>query len=195
MWDERYNTDEYVYGREPNGFLREHADALPKGRILCLAEGEGRNSVYLATKGYEVIGVDSSSVGLKKAQLLAKDAGVTITTVLADLADYPIAPGSFDGAVSIFCHLPKGIRSALHQRVIAGLQRGGVLLLEAYTPKQLQYRTGGPQNVALLMTLDELKQELNGLEFVLGQEIDRDVVEGNLHSGRAAVVQVIGRKV
>ncbi len=194
MWDERYSADEYAYGTDPNDFLAEYHHLIPTGKVLCLAEGEGRNAVYLARQGYEVTAVDSSAVGLDKAQKLASLSGVSINTIVADLADFTVAPNSFDGVVSIFCHVPKDIRKDLHQRVIAGLKPGGILLLEAYTPAQLQHGTGGPATDELTMTLMELDQELDGLEIIHGQELERDVVEGLYHTGRGAVVQIIGRK-
>jgi SAM-dependent methyltransferase len=194
IWDERYATEEFVYGTKPNDFLKSSAHFLPPGQILCLAEGEGRNSVYLAGLGYRVTAVDSSAVGLAKAQRLAHSAGVTVETVQADLAAYRIESGAWEGVVSIFCHLPGRIRRPLHQAVVAGLRPGGVVILEAYTPKQLEYGTGGPPDPALLMTLADLHSELAGLEFLHGLEVVREVVEGRLHNGLGAVVQVIARK-
>lgn len=194
MWNERYSDPDYVYGTQPNGFLKTMASRIPAGRVLCLAEGEGRNAVFLAERGFEVVGVDQSSVGLQKAQRLATSRGVKIQTVEADLADYEIKPGAWSGIVSIFCHLPPAIRSRVHRRVIEGLQSGGVFVLEAYTPAQLNFKTGGPSSVELLMTLDQLKDELAGLEFEHAAELERDIVEGKFHTGRGAVVQVVARK-
>jgi SAM-dependent methyltransferase len=137
MWDQRYSSDTYVYGTEPNGFLVTAAARLPPGKVLCLGEGEGRNAVWLAAQGHEVTAVDASGVGLRKAQRLAAERGVTIATVHADLAAFDIEPGTWDGIVSIFCHLPPALRADVHRRCVAGLRPGGVLLLEAYTPRQL----------------------------------------------------------
>jgi SAM-dependent methyltransferase len=194
VWDERYDTETYVYGREPNSFLVDNAARLPRGRVLCLAEGEGRNAVFLAGLGYDVVAVDSSAVGLEKARRLAVDSNVAIDTVVADLADYPIPESSFAGVVSIFCHLPPPLRVDLHRRVVDGLEPGGSLLLEAFTPKQLDYRTGGPPDAAMMMTLDGLRHELEGLDFEHGRELVRPVHEGALHHGDSAVVQVIAHK-
>lgn len=194
MWDERYDTDEYVYGRDPNSFLAEHAASIPAGRVLCLAEGEGRNAVHLAGLGFEVVAVDSSAVGLDKAERLATEAGVAIETAVADLAKFDVPENSFTGVVSIFCHLPPPLRADLHRRVVRGLQPGGTLLLEGFTPEQLDYRTGGPPDAALMMTLSELRRELDGLDIVLGRELIRPVHEGRLHHGDSAVVQVVARK-
>ena len=194
MWDERYAGVEYIYGTEANDFLKANIDTLPPGRALCLAEGEGRNAVYLAQQGYAVTAVDSSSVGLQKAQKLADMKGVKLTTVHSDLAHYHIEPNSVDAIISIFCHVPADIRRDLHRQVVAGLRPGGVFLLEAYTPKQLEYKTGGPPVPELTMTLAQLREELAGLNFILAREIDRQVVEGTFHTGLGAVVQVIAQK-
>ena len=192
MWNQRYNTDAYVYGTEPNEFLKQQVDKLPQGKILCLADGEGRNSVYLATLGYDVTAVDSSEVGLAKAQKLAAEKGVTITTQVADLADYDLGQGQWQGIVSIFCHLPPPLRKQVHGNINAALADDGVFLLEAYTPEQLQHGTGGPPNAAMMMTAAELPTELAGLNIDSCNELEREVLEGEGHSGTGAVVQLIG---
>ena len=193
-WNERFSQADFVYGTEPNDFLRQMATELPKGRVLLLAEGEGRNAVYLASLGYDVLGVDQSEVGLAKAQRLASERGVTIGTQQADLAEFDIAPSSFAGIVSISCHLPVAIREPLHRKVVNGLQSGGVFILEAYIPQQCGRGTGGPPTVELLASLETLRQELDGLQFVHAMELERDVIEGQFHTGSAAVVQLVGRK-
>lgn len=194
QWDERFRGGEYVYGTEPNDFLASVAARIPKGRVLCLAEGQGRNGVYLASLGYEVTGVDSSAVGLEMAQRLARERGVKIETIVADLNDYDPGDQCWDGVVSIFCHLPSVERKALLTKVVRALKPGGVLIFEAYRPAQLGVGTGGPQSHDLLVALDDLRKELAGLSLEHAVEIDRDVVEGSLHTGRAAVVQVIAVK-
>jgi len=193
-WDERYDTVDFVYGREPNAFLAEVSEQIPPGDVLCLAEGEGRNAVFLARQGHRVVAVDSSVVGLAKAARLAEESGVRIETVTADLTEFAIDPGRWDAIVSIFCHLPPQLRRALHRKVVEGLRPGGLFILEAYTPAQLALRTGGPPTEEMMMTLAGLREELAGLEFLHGREIERDVVEGRLHTGRGAVVQVVARK-
>lgn len=195
MWDQRYAEDGFAYGTSPNDHLAHHLHLLPKdGPILSLAEGEGRNAVAMALAGCQVVGVDQSSVGLHKAQRLAASRGVTITTQVADLAAFPIIPGAWAGIVSIFCHLPPALRKPLHAACVAGLRPGGVFILEAYTPEQLAYKTGGPQDTALLMTLTALKDELAGLDWCLARELTRELQEGAYHSGTSAVVQLVGVK-
>ena len=122
MWDERYSTAEYAYGVEPNGFLASHYQALPRGRILSLAEGEGRNAVFLARQGYEVTAVDGSAVGLRKAENLARENAVSFHCIHADLATFAIAAQAWDGIVSIFCPLPSELRAQVHAGVVAGLR-------------------------------------------------------------------------
>lgn len=194
-WDERYEATSYYYGTEPNDFLRERfTEIRPGGEVLCLAEGEGRNAVFLAKQGYRVVAVDQSAVGLQKAERLAIERGVRIETVVADLDGYQIEPQRWDGVVSIWCHLPAELRAAVHRRVIDGLKIGGVFLLEAYTPAQLRHGTGGPKSADLLPTLADLRRELTGVEFVHAEERERIIHEGTGHEGLSAVVQVIARR-
>ena len=191
-WDERYGTAGYYYGTEPNEFLREHCSLIRRGGdVLCLAEGEGRNAVFLAQQGFRPVAVDQSAVGLKKAEQLAADRGVRIETIVADLDGYRIEAGRWDGIVSIWCHLPAMLRAAVHRQVVAGLKIDGVFLLEAYTPAPLRYGTGGPRTADLLPTLASLRQELEGLELVHAMERERTVHEGGGHTGLSAVVQLV----
>lgn len=194
MWNERYSTDEYVYGTTPNEFLSDVSNQIKGDKVLCLAEGEGRNAVYLAREGYDVMAVDASAVGLEKAEMLADESYVNINTQVADLADYEIEQGAWDGIVSIFCHVPPEIRKALHKKVVAGLRPGGVFILEAYRPEQLDFKTGGPPVAELMMSLDDLSKELAGLELVHAKSLERDIKEGSLHTGKGAVVQIVAIK-
>ncbi|MBM3981298.1 MAG: class I SAM-dependent methyltransferase [Planctomycetes bacterium] len=192
MWDERYSQPGFAYGTEPNEFLAAVAGRIPVGPVLSLGEGEGRNAAFLAGLGHRVVAVDQSEVGLTKAKRLAADRGLTIETVCADLATFTIEPGTWAGIVSVFCHLPRRVRVPLYAAVVRGLCPGGVLILEAYTPKQIGRSTGGPKDPDMLPTLVELTEELAGLEFVHAREIDREVREGAYHTGVASVVQVVG---
>jgi 2-polyprenyl-3-methyl-5-hydroxy-6-metoxy-1,4-benzoquinol methylase len=195
MWDERYGSEEYAYGKLPNEFLKEMSARLPKGgQVLCLAEGEGRNSVWLAQQGFKVTGIDASAVGLAKARRLAAEAGVEIETVHMDLAQADLGEARWDGIVSIFCHLPPPLRKAVHAKVVRALKPGGVFLLEAYTLQLLDYRTGGPPSAEMMMSLVDLREELAGLSIEHGIETVREVVEGRFHTGHGAVVQFIARK-
>jgi SAM-dependent methyltransferase len=199
MWDQRYNEDGFAYGIDPNDFLKSEYSRIPKGgRVLCLAEGEGRNAVFLAKQDYAVTAVDQSSVGLEKAKILAIENGVEISTIVTDLADYDLGNEVWDGIVSIAAHVPSGLRKKLHGQVVNSLKRGGVFILEAYTERHIEMDgIGGPppskQN--MFMSLKELESELNGLDFVVGAEIERNISEGTYHQGESAVVQVVAYKV
>jgi SAM-dependent methyltransferase len=194
FWDGRYGQAGFAYGQEPNDFLRQQAAALPCGEALCLAEGEGRNAVHLARLGHRVIAQDLSAVGLEKARQLAQQQGVPLTTVCGDLADFVPAPASVDLVVAIWMHLPPALRAAVHRRAVAALRPGGHLILEAYTPRQLELATGGPPQRELLIEPEVLRAELAGLELLQLQEQRRWVEEGPFHRGESAVVQVLGRK-
>ncbi len=193
MWDERYAADEYIYGTEPNEFLLEHAREL-SGPVLCIAEGEGRNAVFLASLGLEVLGVDSSTVGLGKARALAESRGVSIATQVADLADYLPQPNTYGAVVSVFAHLPSQIRQRLYPLLEQCLLPGGMLVLEAYSEAQISRDTGGPKDPDMLMSEAKIEAEFANLDAQFLQETQRQVVEGSYHTGLADVVQFIGRK-
>lgn len=193
-WDERYREPGFAYGTDPNEFLVSIVHRIPHGKILSLAEGEGRNAVYLASLGYQVTGVDGSEVGLRKAVALAAERGVAITAILADLKEFEIEPEQWDAIIACYCHVPSEIRIPLHRAAVRGLKSGGVFVLEAFSKEQLAYGTGGPQSPDMLMSLDELRRELAGLEFVHAVKVEREVREGSRHTGLASVVQVVGIK-
>lgn len=194
MWDKRYTGDKYIYGTKPNDFLREKSAALPIGDTLCLAEGEGRNAVFLASIGHKVTAVDSSAVGLAKAQELAKMSGQSLEVQTVDLANYDLGEDRWDTIVSIFAHVPPPIRQRVHAQIAQALKPGGQLLLEAYTPAQVGKGTGGPPVAELMMDLDSLRTEIIGLRFDHAVELDREVIEGVGHTGVGSVVQLIATK-
>jgi SAM-dependent methyltransferase len=194
-WDERYAGDASMYGTAPNDFLRERFSALPAGgRVLCLAEGEGRNAIFLAEKGFQVTGVDGSKVGLEKAQKLAKERGVKIETIVADLRTFELGESHWDAIVSIWCHVPAELRASLHPRIIAALKPGGVFLLEHYHPTQVGRGTGGPPDPTWLVTVADLERDFSSLRKVHSFEGERDVHEGKGHGGLSVVTQFIASR-
>lgn len=193
-WNERFAREAYIYGTEPNGFLRQQAHRIPEGRVLLLGEGEGRNAVYLAQLGYEVVAVDASSVGLAKAQALADARGVRIETQVADLADYDLGQNQWQGIVSIFCHLPSSLRQEVHARIGPSLAHQGCLVLEGYTPEQLRHGTGGPPSTDLLYHPQMLRDDFSDLSIHHLEALEREVIEGVGHTGLGAVVQLIASK-
>lgn len=194
MWEARYGAEAYIYGTEPNEFLRANLHVLPDGPVLCLAEGEGRNAVFLAGTGRDVQSVDLTENGVAKTKRLAEHRGVVVDAVVADLADFDLGVEQWGSVVSIFAHMPPALRRDLHARVVTSLRPGGVFLLEAYTPDQIGRGTGGPAVPEMAMTIEGLRGELGGLEFVHALQLERDVIEGEGHTGIGAVVQLIARK-
>lgn len=195
MWDERYAPDEYVYGSEPNEFLLSMVSAFPdEGSVLCLADGEGRNGVFLAGRGFRVTSIDLSARGVDKARHLAADSGVVLDAQVGDLAEVDLGTERWDAIVSIFAHMPPQVRAGLHSRIAKALKPGGLFVLEAYTPDQVGRGTGGPPVPELTMTLDGLRVELAGLSEEHGTELVREVHEGPGHTGDGAVVQFVARR-
>jgi SAM-dependent methyltransferase len=195
MWDERYNTAEYMYGKTPNDFLQANIKHLPTGNVLCLADGEGRNSVYLAKCGYRVTAVDLSAVALKKARQLADESQVKVDFIHADLANFNFGEQQWDGVVSIFCHLPAALRARVHRSLCRGLKKNGTYLVEGYTPKQLQYKTGGPGSAEMMLSAGILTKELHHMHPLFVTEKERMIQEGILHRGKSHVVQGVFVKV
>ena len=195
MWDQRYQENKPVYGEAANDFLVEQVGLLRPGTCLCLAEGQGRNAVWIAEQGFAVTAMDQSSVGMAKAAELAAARGVALETAVGDLAEFDLGSGKWDNIVSIFGHLPGPLRRDVHRRVVEALRPGGIFLLEAFTPDQLATEgTGGPADPDMLLTIAKLKAELPELEVVFAREIVRPVNEGDYHRGDCAVVQFIARK-
>ena len=194
MWDERYSTEGYAYGTEPNQFLVENFYQIPKGKVLSLAEGEGRNAVFLAKHGYSVTAVDGSIVGLNKAKKLADENGVTIETVHADLADFDLGENKWDGIMSIFVPLPSFLRKHLYKKIESALKPNGVFLLEAYTPDQISHGTGGGSSADTMQTKESLTLEMPHLKFIHLAELEREVIEGTYHTGLGSVVQAIASR-
>jgi SAM-dependent methyltransferase len=195
MWNERYERGALAYGEAPNDFLVAQVGQLRPGTCLCLAEGQGRNAVWLAEQGFAVTAVDQSEVGMAKALEFAKARGVAILTEVADLREFDLGTERWDNIVSIFGHLPTDLRRDVHRRVVAALRPGGIFLIEAYTPDQLEASgTGGPSDAGMLLTCELLADEFEGMEILLSRELVREVNEGEYHKGEGAVVQFIARK-
>jgi hypothetical protein len=201
FWNQRFAADAYAYGTTPNDFLAQQAErlqGLPDGApALCLADGEGRNGVWLAEQGFAVTSVDLSDAGLAKTQALAAQRGVPITTLQADVTSFELAASHWAAIVCIFLHLPSQQRRALHRRCAAALQAGGLFIHEAYGPGQLPMGTGGPKDPDMLPTLADLQQDFAGMDgYTIEHQFAgvRPVIEGALHSGNGTVVQMVMRR-
>ncbi len=193
MWNERYASNEFAYGTEPNSFLVQNTNLLTSP-VLSLAEGEGRNAVFLASLGLDVLGVDQSDVGLAKAQKLAASRGLVIRTEVADLASYEPPENHYGSVISISAHLPSQVRDRLYPRVERSLKPGGVIILESYAKAQISRNTGGPKDIDMLLDLADLEQQFPNCERIFAREIEREIIEGTFHTGLAWVVQFIARK-
>jgi SAM-dependent methyltransferase len=194
FWNEKFANTDYAYGTEPNEFLVSAVAKLKRGDTLSLAEGEGRNAVWLAQQGFTVSSIEQSEKGVAKTLRLALQRGVIVMAERGELETFHIQPNSWDLVVSIYAHTPQELRRKLHRQVVAGLKPGGVFILEAYTPAQIPNNTGGPKDASLMPTAELLRSELAGLVFDRIEEVEREVMEGSLHTGTAHVVQVVAHR-
>lgn len=196
MWDQRYSTTEYVFGTDPAAFLTRHSDVLAAGSdALVVADGEGRNSVFLAAHGLRVTAMDVSQVGVAKARRLADDRGVTVDFRVADIMEWEWAPEAYDVVAGVFIQfLDPGQRSV----VFAGMQRtlrsGGRLLVHGYRPEQIEYGTGGPADPTHLYTEDLLAEAFADLEIEELHSYDTTITEGAGHAGMSALIDLVATK-
>lgn len=195
FWNDRYSENGYAYGKEPNDFLRENISSFsPGAEILCIAEGEGRNAIYLAKQGFQVTSIDQSEVGIIKTIERARSENVNLTAMVANLENFEFGDKKWDGIVSIFGHLPSSLRKIVHNKILNGLKDNGIYLCEAYTQEQLKFGTGGPKDLEMFLSSEIIKSELNSLKILKLEEKNRFISEGKYHNGMSAVVQFIGKK-
>ncbi len=198
-WNERYKNEEFAYGKEPNHFLRNQLDDLPPAKILFAAEGEGRNAVYAATKGWEVSAFDISIEGQKKALNLANQNGVTIGYSLGYLEKLDYQPEQFNVIALIYAHFPAAVKSVYHQLLNTYLAAGGIVIFEAFSKAHLQYniqnpKVGGPKDIDDLFSLEEIKSDFSNYEILLLEQREIELSEGHFHNGTGSVIRFVGRK-
>lgn len=195
-WNQRFAAPGLLFGAEPNGWLREHACVWSPGeRVLCVADGEGRNSVWLAEQGLTVEAFDIAETGVAKARALAAQRGVAVSFAVADCDDYAWPEAACDGVAAIFVQFADpDLRERLFARMVRALKPGGRLVLQGYTPKQLDYRTGGPPLASHLYTPTLLREAFNGLDIEHLREYEADLSEGSGHSGRSALIGLVARR-
>lgn len=195
-WNQRFGAAGYIFGTAPNAFLAANAHRLQAGqRLLCVADGEGRNSVWLAARGLEVTAFDISPVGVEKARRLAAERRVQVRYDVASVYDWPWPESGFDVLAAIFVQFADpGMRSFMFERMVRALVPGGLLLLEGYTPKQLEYRTGGPPHVENLYTEEMLREAFAALDLLELRQYEAQLAEGTQHAGRSALIDLVARK-
>ena len=195
-WNRRFGADGFLFGTEPNAWLAEHAGVWQPGqRVLSVADGEGRNSVWLARQGLRVDAFDIAEVGVAKARRLAAEVGVSVDFMVADCDSYAWPHAAYDGVAAIFIQFADpALRQRLFDHIVASLKPGGTLLLQGYTPKQLDYRTGGPPQASHLYTPELLREAFADLDIVELREYEADVAEGSGHRGRSALIGLVARR-
>lgn len=196
MWDEKFSREGYFYGFEPNVFIESNTALLaPQGKVLCLGEGEGRNAVYLADKGFQVTALDASAVGMTKALALASKRGVSFNVELLDLEQWN-PKESYDAIVTSYLHLEEPLRTQAFRKAVASLSTGGYFIGEFFSLAQIPRESGGPKKPSLLYTLESLESifSTEDCKIVELQEYDVPLDEGNGHQGDALVIRVIIKK-
>lgn len=196
IWNQRYAGSEFLFGTEPNAWLREHVSALSRGgRILSVADGEGRNSVWLAKQGFAVDAFDISERAVEKAREFAQREGASIKFTLAGVDAFAWPESLYDGVVAIFVQFADpATRSRLFERIVRSLKPGGVLILQGYTPKQLEFKTGGPSIRTHLYTREMLESAFAGMTILEMRDYEAEIHEGTGHSGVSALMGVMARK-
>lgn len=194
FWEERFAQPSYIYGKEPNKFFAVSLAELSPGRILLPGEGEGRNAVFAARKGWEVHAFDYSEEAKKKAQALAEETGVEIAYDISSYEDYKLTRDDFDVVGLFYSHAQPEVRKQLHRKAYEGLRTGGVIIAEYFAKEQLGRSSGGPKKAEMLLSAEELQADFKALEIVYLEEIHAVLSEGTYHQGLASIIRLIARK-
>lgn len=194
FWNQRYSEKEFAYGTKPNEFFAENLTQFKPGRLFLPADGEGRNSVFAALQGWEVDAFDYSEEGKQKADILAKEKGVSVNFEVLDAAMFKPESDKYDAIGLFYAHFPRELRKWFHKEVIKSLKKGGIVILEAFHPLQLNHPSGGPRVEDMLLTVDILKSEFEGLHFREIEDKQIELAEGNYHLGTGHVVRMIAVK-
>lgn len=195
-WDKRYKGNDYLFGREPNAFLAREAHRLQAGRrVLAVADGEGRNGVFLARRGLRVHAIDASAAALEKSEKLAREAGVTIELEMADLGTWNWPSGAYDYVVAIFIQFADPIlRVELFENMKLAVRPGGLILLQGYRPEQVDLGTGGPPQRDHMYTRQLLLDAFAGFDILSLEEHDTVIEEGRGHNGLSALIDLVARR-
>ena len=194
FWDQRYRTEEYAYGREPNAFFSAQLERIAPGYLLLPGEGEGRNAVYAASQGWKVDAFDQSSVGQSKALALASELGVQMSYTVSRMDDFSFIENHYDAVGLLFFHTDPAGRKFLHRKVFESLKPGGSLILEAFHKEQLKNDTGGPKSPDMLFDEQILSSDFATFETLLLEKQEIVLNEGPFHQGLASVIRFLGIK-
>ena len=194
LWDERYSTDDFIYGIVPNEFFRENLLKIRPGRLFLPGEGEGRNAVFAAKQGWTVDAIDQSEVGKLKALKLASESEVKIDYSICDISKYNFPENYYDAAAVIFFHLAEELRKKIHKKIIESLKSNGILILELFNKEQLGKDSGGPQSLDMLYSQEDIEKDFKSLKTILLEDTTIQLNEGEKHSGEASVIRFVGIK-
>ena len=196
MWNDRYSAPGYLFGTDPAAFLRREAGRLTAGQTaLCVADGEGRNSVFLAELGLNVTAMDGSDVAVTKARTLAAARRVSVDFHVSDICEWDWRAHRFDVVAGIFFQFAgPALRDEIFAGMVQSLAPGGLLMLHGYTPAQLDYNTGGPRVLENLYTADLLSDRFKDLDILHLAEYEADLAEGSRHVGRSALIDLVAQK-
>lgn len=194
FWDDRYSDKNFVYGTEPNNFFKEQIDLLKPGNILMLGEGEGRNGVYAAQKGWTVDAIDFSLKAKEKALKLANEKNVKVNYFVDNLENYEPKKNHYDAAGLIFLHLNEKIRNSVHKNVVSSLKPSGRVIMEVYSKEQLGKDSGGPQNIDMLYSIENIEETFGELTPLLLTKKIIHLSESSFHFGEASVIRFVGKK-
>lgn len=198
-WNDRYSSEEFAYGTEPNNYLKEQLEKLEPGSILFPAEGEGRNAVFAATKGWKVSAFDISSEGKSKALRLAENQKTSIDYQIGELETLNFQEGQFDAIALIYAHFPAEIKSSIHQMLDRYLRKEGIIIFEAFSKSHLDYVTknekvGGPKDIGSLFSMDEIRADFPNYDIIELEEKEIELSEGIFHNGTGSVIRFTGQK-
>jgi SAM-dependent methyltransferase len=194
FWNKRYSDEKYLYGKEPNQFLKEELSKIAPGKILFLGEGEGRNAAYAASIGWDVDAVDYSAAGKAKAERLASEKGARINYHVEDLTNYFPQQNNYDAVVLIYLHMEEDLREIILEQSSAALKSGGKIIMEVFEKEQIKNDSGGPRNIEMLYSLQDVVESFIDLDFEKLSKDNIELSEGLGHQGKASVIRFVGIK-
>jgi SAM-dependent methyltransferase len=194
FWDKRYSEENFAYGKEPNVYFKQKIDGLKPGKLLLPGEGQGRNAVYAAKLGWQVTAIDLSSAAKQRALKLAEENNVKIEYYVTSLEEFDFPENEYDAAALVFTHFPPETRNKIHSLIIISLKPGGVLIIDAFSKKQINNSSGGPKDLAALYSIDDLSNEFKEMDVLESYETQVNLGEGTYHRGKADVIRMVLKK-